>query len=380
MNIIEKKLKVSELIEGYEDRGEGGVVGLHGILNIRPAYQREFVYNETQQKAVINTVLKGFPLNTMYFATNINGGYEVLDGQQRILSICKFADMDYAYEFTDGTVRYFNTLLSEQKERFLNYEVSVYICEGTSEERLDWFRVINTYGEKLNDQEIRNANYTGAWLTDAKRYFSCSNCEAAQYGEGYFKTSESPIRQDLFEKVLSWISGDSRKKNIDTYMAEHQNDEDASELIYYFEDVIDWANKIFPNGLDKTKRGLPWGIYYNDYHNKVTKPFDIEEIDELLGDPDVTRKSGVYLYLLSGDSSNLSIRQFDDRTRMEVWKRQGKKCLCGKTTSWNNLEAHHIQAWDDGGHTTADNCVMVCKDCHKKIHKGTITIEELLKG
>lgn len=232
MKIEPRSIKVKEIFHGYIDNNEEGVVGFGGKLDIRPKYQRNFVYDDKKRAAVINTIKNGFPLNVMYWAKTGDDAYEVLDGQQRTISFCQYLNGDFSF---DG--KYAHNLTSDEREKIENYELLVYVCEGTDKEKLDWFEIVNIAGEKLTAQELRNAVYVSEWLTDAKRYFSKSNCPAYGLAEKYM--SGSPIRQDYLETVLKWISEDK----IEEYMAKHANDtkyDNASELWQYFRTVISW--------------------------------------------------------------------------------------------------------------------------------------------
>jgi len=231
MKIDLHKITIRKAIAGYKESAkEGGVTAYEGRLNIRPKYQREFVYKEKQRNAVIETIKNSFPLNVMYWMIRDDGGYEVLDGQQRTISIGQYVTGDFSL----GD-RFFHNLTKEEQDKILDYELMIYFCEGTDKERLDWFRIINIAGEKLTDQEIRNAVYTGPWLSDAKLKFSKSNCAAYLLAnDGGQLVSGSPIRQEYLETTLSWINDGK----IEDYMAKHQHDRNADELWQYFQDVI----------------------------------------------------------------------------------------------------------------------------------------------
>ncbi len=226
MKIELKEISVRELTNGFEDNEESGVLGYGGKLDIRPPYQREFIYKDKQRDAVIDTILKGYPLNVMYWAVRDDGTYEVIDGQQRTISICQFVNGDFSYMF-----RGFHNLEEDEKEKILNYKLMVYLCKGTDSEKLEWFKTINIAGEKLTDQELRNAVYSGSWVTDAKKYFSKNGCVAYRIGSDYL--DGSPLRQDYFETAIKWIS----KENIEVYMSNHQHDPNALALWQYFQSV-----------------------------------------------------------------------------------------------------------------------------------------------
>ena len=227
MQIELKEVAIRDIVSGYRNDAEEGVFGYNGKLNIRPKYQREFVYKDKQRDAVIETIKKDFPLNVLYWVKNDDNTYEVLDGQQRTISICEYVNGKFSLNY-----RYFHNLEKEEKDQILDYKLMVYFCEGTTREKLDWFKTINIAGEKLTDQELRNAIYTGEWLNDAKKYFSKTNCPAWNIGKDYL--NGSPIRQDYLETTIDWISNG----NIEDYMATNQHNLDANELWQYFQNVI----------------------------------------------------------------------------------------------------------------------------------------------
>jgi len=235
MDIKELKVTVGEVCEGYFNDAEEGVVGYDDRLDIRPKYQREFVYKDNQRDEVIRTVLKGLPLNVIYWCKvkkdDGSEGYEVLDGQQRTISLCEYVDGSFSVDD-----KYFYNLPKDQKDKILNYPLFVYVCDGTDSEKLDWFRIINIAGEKLTDQELRNAVYAGSWTSDAKRYFSKTGCAAGTLADDYLKGSS--IRQEYLETAISWAAA-ADGKTIESYMAEHQNDPSAVQLWNYFRSVID---------------------------------------------------------------------------------------------------------------------------------------------
>ncbi len=361
MKIELHTILIKDLVDGFKNNAEEGVVGYGGKLNIRPPFQREFIYNEKQQKEVINSIFKGFPLNVMYWVENAQGTYELLDGQQRTLSICTFYCNELFLSIGD-TLRGFYNLLPEQKNTFLNYQLRIYICkEGTAAEQLDWFKIINIAGEKLTDQELRNAIYTGPWITDAKRKFSKTQCVAWKLGEKYM--TGKPIRQEYLQTVLRWISKDG---DIDSYMAKHQNDVNADREWQYFQRVIAWVKSIFPN-YRKEMKGLPWGELYNVHQNDDLSASKLEdEIKRLIKDSEVTNKKGIYAYLLSHDESSLSLRSFPDDIKSEVYEKQNGICAkCGNHFEIEEMEGDHITPWSEGGKTTADNCQMLCKHCNR---------------
>ena len=247
MKIELHEIPVREVTENYVDNAEEGVIGYDGKLNIRPKYQREFIYDEKKRNAVIDTIQKDFPLNVIYWVKNDDGTFEVLDGQQRIISFCQYVIGDFSI-----SNRAFHNLTHTEKEQILDYNLMIYFCEGNDKEKLDWFKIINIAGEKLTDQELRNAVYTGEWLTNAKSIFSKSNCAAYLLSKDY--VSGSPIRQEVLQTALSWKSAGE----IEKYMSIHQHDPNANELWAYFKNVIEWVLLTFTT-YRKEMKGLNWG-------------------------------------------------------------------------------------------------------------------------
>lgn len=361
MNNVKIKLKeisVREVFNGYIDNKHEGIVGYGGALNIRPAYQREFVYKDSQRDEVINTVRKNFPLNVMYWIKSADGKFELLDGQQRTISICQYIEGIYSIDY-----KYFHTLTEDEQSQILDYKLMIYICEGTDREKLDWFKVINIAGEKLTEQELRNAIYTGSWLSDAKRYFSKTACVAHDIASGYLKGTA--IRQEYLETALKWISN-KEDCDIEAYMAKHQHDSNANELWMYFRKVVDWVNLYFPN-YRKEMKGVNWGNLYNKFHQNDYNPEELEvEIKRLMQDEDVTKKSGIYEYLLGGEERYLSIRKFNDRMKREAYERQNGKCpICGEHFKIEEMEGDHKIPWSKGGRTVSENCNMLCSGCNR---------------
>ena len=370
MNIELHEITIRELAEGYQDLSilEEGITGYGGRLNIRPKYQREFVYDEKKRNAVIDTVWNKFPLNVMYWVkTDASNGieYELLDGQQRTISICSYIAGEFMMIIEDNLCGWEN-LTETQKERILNYPLQIYICEnGTDEEKLKWFNIINIAGEKLTEQEIRNAIYSGPWVTQAKRRFSKTGCVAYKIASDFM--SGSPIRQDYFEKALKWI-GNKQSKSIEQYMAEHQHDTDADQLWQYFQDVIHWVEKLFGRKYKKEMKVVDWGVLYNQYYDTtLTATAIAQEVSKLMADSDVQKKAGIFHYVFDHDEHHLSIRAFDDNTKREVYEKQDGICkICGKHFEIEQMEADHITPWCDGGRTIAENCQMLCRDCNRR--------------
>lgn len=365
MKIELTQVTIRELVEGYEDlsASEEGIVGYGRQLNIRPKYQREFVYDAKKRNAVIDTVWKGFPLNVMYWVDNGEGAsprYELLDGQQRTISICQFVWGEFMMVI-DGTLTNFEGLTPGQKQRILDYPLQVYVCTGSEEEQLAWFRVINIAGERLTDQELRNAIYNGPWLTSAKRRFSKSGCVAYQMGSDYM--SGSPIRQAYLETVLGWISGG----DIDAYMVAHRFDPDCDELWQYYQDVIHWVQTHFTEKNPKMK-GVQWGEMYAKHRDDPFKESELRQrVRELMMDGEVGNKAGIYWYVLDGDEHHLQLRQFDEKTRLQFYTRQNGICpACGKHFELKDMHADHIIPWAKGGRTVADNCQLLCRTCNQR--------------
>lgn len=356
MKIKLREIPIRELFDGYKNNDEEGVIGYGGRLNIRPKYQREFIYKDAQQQAVIKTVRRNFPLNTMYWVKNESGDYEVLDGQQRILSICRYLNGNFSINY-----QFFHNLEKSEQEQILNYRLMVYFCEGTDKERLDWFNVINIAGEKLTDQEIRNAVYTGEWLTDAKRYFSKTQCVAYQMAKDYLKGI--PIRQDYLETAIKWISNNQ----IENYMAQHQHDSNANELWLYFQSVINWVKVLYPK-YRKEMKGVEWGFLYNKFQGERFDAKELEQkVTKLMQDEDVTKKSGIYEYLIDNQERHLNIRAFTENMKREAYERQNGICAnCNQYFEFEEMEGDHITPWHQGGRTISENCQMLCKLCNRR--------------
>ena len=358
MKIELHNIKIGEICNGYVDSAEEGVVGYGGKLNIRPKYQREFVYDDKKRNAVIDTIVKGFPLNVMYWVKNEDGSFEVLDGQQRTVSFCQYVNGDFSVND-----RYFHNLTRPEQAQILDYEVLVYFCEGNDREKLDWFTTINIAGEQLTPQELKNATYTGEWLTNAKSIFSKSNCAAYLLAKDY--VPGSPIRQDLLETALDWIS----KGNIAQYMADHQHHQNANELWTYFQNVINWVKLTFTT-YRREMKGINWGKLYDEYKDAYFDTAALErKLAQLMLDDEVTNKKGAYLYVLSGKEKYLSLRAFTESQKRQAYEKQRGICpMCAaehrQKTYFDlaEMEADHITPWSEGGKTSLDNCQMLCKE------------------
>jgi len=356
VNIELKEITVRELTAGYEDNEEAGVVGYGGKLDIRPPFQREFIYKDKQRDAVIDTIRKKFPLNVMYWAVREDCNFEIIDGQQRTISICQFVEGDFAFEN-----RYFHNLQNDEQEQILNYKLMVYLCSGADSERLEWFKTINIAGEKLTDQELRNAVYSGSWVTDAKRHFSKTACPA--YGLGGDYLSGTAIRQDYLETTIKWISED----DIESYMAMHQHKPNANGLWLYFQYLIAWVQATFPT-YRREMKGIAWGNLYNEFKDHEFDPKTLEvEIARLMEDDDVTNKKGIYSYVLDRQEKHLNIRAFSKNQKREAYQRQKGICpVCKEHFQIDEMEGDHITPWHEGGKTSVDNCQMLCKEDNRR--------------
>ena len=393
-----KPLTIRDLVEGFdEDTKTGKVVAYDGRLNIRPPYQREFIYETEAQQKVIDTVMKGYPLNVMYWAKIDDDMYEVMDGQQRILSICKFYDIQQVIPLLDdGKIRKytFDEFDDRQTKQFLDYPLTVYICDGKEEEKLAWFRVINIAGIKLTDQEMRNAIYSSPWVTNAKTYFSnikgngfCSEGHVYNghtYGDyvdvvsGSNSESEKAlVRQKLLEVVLEWatdkynIDNGLKGKNaftIDDYMHDCKlNKENALDLWRYYEDVMEWVKTTFPT-YRKEMKGIEWGKLYNRYKDKTPENAN-ERANDLFdnyGD-EISNKKGVYEAVLAKDLKYIHSRSFDVKDKQWVYKKQNGVCpYCHKIFPFEAMQGDHIRPWSKGGLTVRENLQMLCADCNGK--------------
>lgn len=355
MKIELHEIKIRDLVVDYIDSQEEGVYGYNGKLNIRPKYQREFVYKDAQRDAVINSVRNNFPLNVMYWVKNDNV-FEVLDGQQRTISICQYVTGEYSINS-----RAWHNLNEDEQEQILEYKLMIYFCEGTDSEKLAWFKIINIAGEKLTDQELRNAVYTGPWLTDAKKYFSKNNCPAYNLSKDYVNGIAN--RQEILETALSWIN-DSK---IEEYMSKNQHEANANKLWLYFQNVINWIKVVFPN-YRREMKGLPWGLLFNKYEkSKFDSALFERKIKQYMADDDVTKKSGIYLYLLTGDEKHLSIRAFTDTQKRTAYEKQDGLCpICHEKYNIEEMEGDHITPWTEGGKTDSENLQMLCKNCNRR--------------
>ena len=364
MKIELKSIRIADLIDGYSNDPDTGVKGYGGKLDIRPPYQREFRYDVKQQQAVVNTILQGFPLNIMYWSVGENGNFEMIDGQQRTLSICEFKTHGFNINDPDRGTLYFSSLTKDEQEKFLNYELTIYFCEGTDKEKLDWFRVINIAGEKLLDQELLNAVYVGPFVSDARRHFSKNGCPAYKLGAEYL--NGKAIEQAYLATVLKWAARHDGITRIDDYMALHQFNPNANKLWAYFMSIITWIKSTFPKYRCEMK-GLDWGAMYDEFYENIYDTDSLErQIHDLMEDDEIIKKPGIYRYVLSGDLRDLSFRTFDKKQKREVYERQKGICVhCGKHFKLEEMEADHITPWKEGGTTVTENCQMLCRNCNR---------------
>lgn len=373
MTIKQIEVTVGEIADGYVNNDEQGVRGYGGRLDIRPPYQREFIYDEREQQAVITTVLHGYPLNVMYWVRRADDAecpYEVMDGQQRTLSLCEYVAGKFAYDFKN----FFNQPADIQR-CILDYRLTVYVCEGDDSEKLEWFKTINIAGKPLNEQEIRNAVYAGPFVSDAKRHFSKTNCSAWNLAKDL--VVGSPIRQDFLKKALEWMADhetrSGHRQTLEGYMAAHQHDPNALNLWTYFQTVCNWALTHFDvKHFRKIMKGPDWAQLYDTYHDQTLDTAALgRRIAALLRDGEVQCPKGIIPYVLDGDERHLDLRTFPEDIRLAVFEEQGGLCaLCGRPYDFEFMEADHIVPWSKGGRTVKENCQMLCRDCnrHKSAH------------
>ncbi len=369
MTIKQLEVTVGEITSGYIDSEEQGVRGYGGLLDIRPPYQREFIYNEKEQIAVINTVLKGYPLNVMYWVKRSEDAecpYEVMDGQQRTLSLCQYVAGKFAIDFKN----FFNQP-ADIRKKILDYKLTVYVCEGEESEKLEWFQTINIAGKPLNEQEIRNAIYAGPFVSDAKRHFSKTNCGAYRLGKDL--VNGTPIRQDFLKKALEWMADhETRNGKPQTavgYMSAHQHDLSAGPLWSYFQNVLNWAISTFNiKKFKKIMKGIDWAKFYDEFHEQALDINDMEKrIADLIGDDEIQKQLGIIPYVLTGDEHYLDLRSFPEKIKLSVWEKQQHKCaMCGKEFDIEFMEGDHITPWRDKGRTVIENCQMLCRECNRR--------------
>lgn len=363
MKIKLKEITVRELAEGYTDNDEDGVVGYADKLDIRPPYQREFIYKDKQRDAVINTVTRDFPLNVMYWSVRADGNYEIIDGQQRTISICQYVEGEFSVKvgsFPEN--RAFHNLQKDEKEQILNYKLMIYLCSGKDSEKLEWFKTINIAGEELTNQELLNAVYHGSWVSDAKRHFSKRNCPAYGLGKDYL--SGAVNRQDYLETAIKWISKDG---DIEKYMSKHQKEPNANELWLYFNSVINWVKTVFPKYRNEMK-GIQWGFLCNEFKDNKHDSKRLEkEISKLMEDEDVDNKKGIYSYVLNRKEKHLNLRAFSKNQKREAYERQKGICpVCKEYFEIEEMEGDHITPWHEDGKTVPENCQMLCKEDNRR--------------
>lgn len=397
MTIREIKISVGELANGFDITKYNGsdedVMCYGGKLNCRPAYQRNFVYNEKQKEEVIKTVFKGydskqpFPLNIFYWAKMPDGSFQLLDGQQRTLSLLLFRSGKDTFNI-NAKETVFVGMGDSYKKWFNDYKLTVYVCEPDDnedqhrfeDELLEWFSVINIAGERLSDQELRNATHFGPWVTDAKKDFSNEKSKIfrEEYEtEKYFKINKKELnRQTFLETIIKWKSA-AENKGIDGYMSEHRNDKHATDLFNYFVEVLNWARDTFPVEYKEVIFGQDWGRLYNEYHTSFDmSPNEVVQlVEQLYEDDEIKKKDGIVEYILSGKNEKyLSFRQFDESTKKAVWRLQKHVCpMCEEKQRQNphdkikiehdydKMQGDHIIPWSQGGKTIESNCCMLCK-------------------
>ncbi|MBO7259102.1 MAG: DUF262 domain-containing protein [Paludibacteraceae bacterium] len=369
MTIKQIEVTVGEITKGYINNEELGVRGYDGKLDIRPPYQREFIYNEKEQQAVITTVLNGYPLNVMYWVKRSEDAecpYEVMDGQQRTLSLCEYVAGKFSYDFKN----FFNQPEDIQK-RILDYKLTVYVCEGKASEKLNWFQTINIAGKPLNEQEINNAIFAGPFVSDAKKHFSKSNCGAYRLGKDL--VNGTPIRQDFLKKALEWMAEhemrEGHRMSAVQYMADHQHDPNANNLWSYFQTVLNWAITNFDmKKFRKIMKGLDWAWLYDKYGKETLDTVELgKQISVLMRDSEIQKQQGIIPYVLTGDEHYLDLRAFPEDIKLAVWEKQNHICLvCGKEFDYEFMEGDHITPWREGGRTVVENCQMLCRECNRR--------------
>ena len=344
MDIKQQTITVRDLVSGYMNDPDHGVRGYGGRLDIRPPYQREFRYETKQKQAVVNTILKGFPLNIMYWSVVGNDNYEMIDGQQRTLSICEYFTHEFNIEDPDRGILYFSSLTPDEQQKFLDYKLTVYFCTGTDKEKLDWFRVINI---------------------DARRHFSKDGCPAYKMAADLLNGVAR--EQAYLHAVFQWAARREGIKEVSEYMSKHKDDANANQLWAYFSAIVTWVRSTFIK-YRKEMKGLDWGLLYDTYHEQIYDTAKLEQlIHDLMEDDEIMKKSGIYSYVLSGDLRDLSFRTFDKKQKREAYERQGGICpICGKHFELEEMEGDHITPWKDGGITTAENCQMLCRECNRR--------------
>jgi hypothetical protein len=374
-----KRYTVREVLDGfvYNELEGKGLFGLSGKLTIQPEYQRNYIYNDGKKDvAVIDSLLKGYPLGLIYFNV-VSDQLEVLDGQQRITSVGRFITNKFAIKIS-GNEKSFTSLPKDQQQRILDSELLVYHCEGSESDIKEWFQTINIAGVPLNKQEMLNAIYSGPFVTAAKKEYSNSNNANLQKWQCYIKGD--PKRQEILREALEWVAT-SQSISVDGYLNKHRQDSNINELKTYFETVIDWVSSVFTRPPDKEMRGLDWGRLYESYHGKSYNAATIDgDVDALRADPVVLNNKGIYEYLLGSktDPKLLNVRLFDEKTKVAGYEQQTQKakvagvpncplCALGTDTNktrvykQNEMDADHVTAWSKGGATDLANLTMLCQ-------------------
>jgi len=368
---------VRKICEGfvYNELEGRGLFGLSGKLTIQPEYQRNYIYVDGKKDvAVIDSLLKGYPIGLIYFNKVTDTNVEVLDGQQRITSIGRFVTNKFAIRDDNGMEQYYSGLARDKQDIIMNTELLVYECEGTESQIKEWFKTINIAGVPLNEQEILNAVYSGPFVTLAKKEFSNSQNSNILKWSAYIRGSAN--RQDFLERALDWVS----EGQIGDYMSRHRYDTNINELKTYFGTVIDWISAVFID-VKPEMRGLPWGKLYRQYHGHAYNPAEVAvQVRQLSADPYVNHKRGIFEYILGGqrDTKLLDVRVFDEATKRDVYNRQTTEaksqevsncphCALGHEVNqkklWplKDMDADHVTAWSKGGPTSKDNCQLLCK-------------------
>jgi hypothetical protein len=374
---LQTEITVADICDGfvYNELEGKGLFGLSGKLTIQPEYQRNYIYADGKRDvAVIESILKGYPIGLIYFNKVSANNFEVLDGQQRITSFGRFVTNKFAIKDDNGMEQYFSGIAKDKQEKILNTKLLIYECEGSESEIKEWFKTINIAGVPLNNQELLNAVYSGQFVTLCKEEFSNSQNANIQKWSAYI--SGSVNRQDFLERALDWVS----KGNIGDYMSRHRNDNNINEVKNYFNSVIDWVSTVFTD-VESEMRGLEWGRLYETYKKQPYDPKDIsKKVKELYADPYVKNRKGVFEFVLGGsiDTKLLQVRVFDEATKKSVYAKQTKVadekgisncplCALGnntnKTKIWKlkEMDADHVTAWSKGGATVKENCEMLCK-------------------
>lgn len=369
MTIDKMEVTVREIYDGYINSDEQGVRGYGGLLDIRPPYQREFIYSEKEQQAVITTVLHNYPLNVMYWVRRSDDAecpYEVMDGQQRTLSICEYVAGHFSYEFKN-----FHNQPADVQKKILDYKLDIYVCQGEASEKLDWFQTINIAGKVLNDQEINNAIFAGPFVSDAKKHFSKRNSGGERLGKDL--VNGTPIRQDFLKKALEWMAEHEtrggHRQTIKGYMADHQHDPNANNLWSYFQTVLNWAITNFDmRKFKKIMKGLNWAELYDRFGGSTLNTAALaQRISTLMRDSEIQRQSGIIPYVLTGDEHYLDLRAFPEDIKLAVWEKQQHVCpICGKEYDYEFMEGDHITPWREGGRTVIENCQMLCVECNRR--------------